>query len=220
MSLVKKILAVDDHRLFLEGLRHLLIDLDGGYQLELVDDVESAIRHIDEGHRYSLIIVDLSLPGMDGFSLLQSLSKRRVFTPSVVLSSSSNMSDIKRAMQLGALGFISKAATSNEMLTAINQVIQGNIYLPDDVWPHMDDYPGSQQADIDNNCEQSVGERQLDVLNLLVDGLSNKAIATVLNIGESTVKYHVGILFKYYKVTSRTALIKKSQELGSLQNRD
>ena len=220
MSSAKKILLVDDHRLFLEGLRHLLMDLDDDYELEFVNDVKSAIQKIDDGQRYCLIIVDLSLPGMDGFSFLQSLSERRVITPSVVLSSSSNISEIQRAMRLGALGFISKTASSADMLAGIAQVMLGNIYLPDDVWPLLDDYPKAQDNQLEVDKEVSVGERQLEVLRLLVDGLSNNAIAAVLNIGESTVKYHVSILFKHFEVSSRTALIKQTQALGVIHNTD
>lgn len=211
MSLANKILIVDDHRLFLEGIRHLLQDLDGNYELEMVNNVESAIKKIDQGDRFKLIILDLSLPGIDGFSFLQSLSERHIFTPSVVLSSSSNISDIKRAIQLGALGFISKTANSVEMLAAIQHVLNGRIYLPDEVWPQFDDYPTSKNTKIDSDNESAVGERQLEVLKLIADGLSNKEISAVLNIGESTVKYHISILFKHFAVSSRTALIKKTQ---------
>ncbi len=206
-----KILLVDDHRLFLEGLRHLLLDIDGGAELDMAYDVGAAIHKIDQNERFQLIIADLNMPTMDGFSFLIALNQRNIVIPTVIISSTCELSDITRAIELGALGFVHKNASSTEMLMAINHVLSGKIYLPDDVWPLLKNYPHVKRPKQDGLVEtkdNEVGSRQLEVLDLIISGLSNSQIASVLDISESTVKYHVSILFKHFGVVSRTALIK------------
>ena len=207
------ILVVDDHRLFLEGMRHLLLGLGDDIELDLVDSVVKAIDKIDHGNNYQLLVMDIALPQVDGFSFLKSLNERKILIPTIVISASSNISDINRVMKLGALGFINKNTSSEEMLAAVRMVLKGEIYLSDDVWPKMKLYPSAlkDQHTLEDESNEGVGERQFEVLQLVVDGLSNKQIATVLNIGESTVKYHVTILFKHFEVSSRTSLIKQAQ---------
>jgi DNA-binding NarL/FixJ family response regulator len=209
-----KILVVDDHRLFLEGLRHLLLGLGSDVQLDLVESVEEAIIKIDQGNSYQLLVMDIALPKIDGFSLLKSLSERKICIPTVVISASSRLSDIRRVMNLGALGFIHKNTSSEDMLAAVRTVLKGEIHLPDDVWPKLKLYPTALDTKQEEGSagNEAVGERQFDVLKLIKDGLSNKQISGVLNIGESTVKYHVSILFKHFEVNSRTALVKHAQE--------
>lgn len=221
MSVKKiKILVVDDHQLFLEGMRHLLLVLGPEVEVDLVESVEKAIQKIDQGNIYQLLIMDIELPQVDGFSFLTSLNERKVLIPSVVISASSSINDIHRVMKLGALGFIHKNTSSEAMLAAVRKVLNGEIYLPDEIWPKMKLYPAALS---NNQYEQSmhhegIGERQVEVLKLVADGLSNKQISSVLNIAESTVKYHVGILFKHFEVASRTALIRKSQTLSNTTN--
>jgi len=216
-----RILVVDDHRLFLEGLRHLLLNLDEQLEIDMVGDVRSAIEHLDAGISYRLCIVDLSLPGLDGFAFLNAVSERKILTPCMVLSSSVKLSDIKRATDLGALGFVRKDVSSEEMLAAVHRVLRGEIVLPDEIWPLLDSYPQAQnkvanqaEAEPNESAAVGIGERQLKVLALVAEGLSNKDIAAVLEIKEATVKYHVGILFKSLNVSSRTALIKRAAEQG------
>lgn len=213
-----RILVVDDHQLFLEGMRHLLLDLGPDVELDLVESVEKAIDKIDQGNHYQLLIMDIALPQVDGFSLLKSLNERKILIPTMVISASSSMADIHRVIQLGALGFIHKNTSSEEMLLAVRKVLGGEIYLSDDIWPKMKLYPSAlQHTPQDQSTErEGIGERQWEVLQLVKDGLSNKQIARVLNIGESTVKYHVGVLFKHFSVVSRTALIKEVQQSENL----
>lgn len=213
----KRILILDDHRLFLEGLRHLLSDLEEHVELELVTDAKTAIARISQRQAYVLLIVDLSMPDMDGFSFLQSVLKRKMSTPILVLSSTQSIADVKRAMSLGALGFVRKTASSDEMLLAVRQVLLGNIYLPDDLWNLIDVYPAflsGTALQATESIDSNIGARQLEVLKLIVDGLSNKNIAAVLDIREPTVKYHVSILFKHFGVKSRTALIMKTRDFS------
>lgn len=208
MTNSKRALIVDDHHLFLEGIKHIFSNLDEHFDLELTNTVEKALDNIDSGLHYHLILVDLMLPGLDGFAFLQALSERNVFTPSMVLSSSREISDIRKVFELGALGFLSKEATSEEMQHAVRRVLAGKIYLSNEMWEKMDNYPGNNSANSEL-YETDLGPRQQQVLELVKEGISNAKIATILKIEETTVKYHLSVMFKRFDVNNRTALVRK-----------
>ena len=219
MTHTKKVLLIDDHQLFLEGIRHVLSDIDADMKLVLATSVNEAIKTLDEGERYHLMIIDLYLPKMDGFTFLNALKQRNVFTPVLVLSSSTDITDIQRVMQSGALGYLCKGADVNEMRSAIERVLQGKLYLDDEVWSQLDSYPNAQQSKFSedtSNDNSKLSSRQVEVFALLKDGLSNNDIASVLGITERTVKYHITKMFKQYGVSNRTALVNALQKDANL----
>lgn len=214
---MRKILIVDDHRLFLDGMSQLLKRLGDDIEVCECDDVQSAIKRIDCGEYFTLALVDLAMPGLDGFAFLRSLKERRIVCPVVVVSACVDPADIRRALSLGALGFIPKNSNSDDMLTGLRKVLGGDVYLPGELWhlisdrslPEVDDNPSFQLLSI-----KGIGKRQLQVLELMKQGLANKTIASVLDVSEATVKYHIGILFRALDVNSRTACVHKAQQQG------
>jgi len=211
---MQRFLVVDDHRLFLEGMRHLLSALGDDVSVELTNSVESALAKIDKGNSYDLILVDISLPEMDGYALIQSLNERNLILPIIVVSSTSDIADIRRCLTMGASGFIHKNASSEEMLTAVKQVLEGGIALPENLHAQLDVVARPQKDDqiLAPTETPEIGDRQLDVLKLMDEGLSNKQIAKVLAISEATVKYHIGILFRCLGVKNRTSCLHKARE--------
>lgn len=214
---MQRFLVVDDHRLFLEGMRHLLGQLDGDIELDLAVSVAHALQHLDGGKKYDLLLLDIELPGMNGFKLIQSLRKRNIVLPIIVVSSTTEISTVRRCMELGALGFIHKNTSSSEMVAAIEKVLAGEISLPE---PFASELALVEQANEKSVLApaklQEVGERQFEVLQLIDQGLSNKQISSVLAISEATVKYHIGILFKHFCVRNRTACLAKARDSGLL----
>jgi len=214
-----RILILDDHRLFLEGLRHVLEQLGDDIRIVAANTTERALALLDDGQRFNLILADLSLPGLDGFSFLAALRQRRIATPVVVISGTSDLADVNRALDNGALGFIPKSLGSRELLLALNQVLDGEIYVP----------AAYASAIFDNNTTngrassnaEGIGPRQLEVLKLMAEGKSNKQIATVLDITEATVKSHIGALFRALAVKNRTACVREAarRDLISLRGR-
>lgn len=207
----KKILLLDDHQLFLEGIRHVVTEIDEQISVEFATSVREALDEIDKGTRYHLMIVDLHLPKLDGFTFLKAISQRKIFTPVLVLSSSNNVDDIQRSLDAGALGYLCKAANSQEMRVAIQKVLAGHLYLADDLWLKLDSYPGTRKTkEVDEPFARltKLSPRQTEVFNLLCEGKSNTDIASVLNIQETTVKYHIATMFRRFGVNSRVALVK------------
>lgn len=217
---MQRFLVVDDHRLFLEGMRHLLSALGDDVCVDLTNSVESALAKIDQGQRYDLLLADISLPEMDGYTFIQSLNERGVVLPIVVVSSSSDIADIRRCLKLGASGYIHKNASSHEMLSAVKQVLAGEIALPEELYSQLDIVERQNTSDqvLMPTDNPEIGDRQLEVLKLMNEGLSNKQIAVVLAISEATVKYHIGILFKHLGVKNRTSCLHKAREQKLITN--
>lgn len=212
---MRKILVVDDHRLFLDGLCQLLKQLGDDIEVCECDNVQAAIDRIDRGERFTMALVDLAMPGMDGFVFMQSLKERRIICPVVVISASCDASSIRRALHSGALGFIPKNSSSADMLVGLRKVFDGEIYLPDDLWHQISDRSlnetdGASSSGMSLN--EGVGKRQLQVLELMQQGLTNKKIASVLDVTEATVKYHIGVLFRTLGVNSRTACVHEARQ--------
>lgn len=214
---MRTILIVDDHRLFLDGMCQLLKHLGDDIEVCQCDDVQAAIDRIDRGERFTLVLVDLAMPGLDGFVFLQSLRERRITCPVVVVSASVDAGNIRRALHSGALGFIPKNSSSDDMLAGLRKVLGGEIYLPDELWHQISDR-ALNEADSSHSSgpglslHEGIGERQLEVLELMKQGLANKKIATVLNVSEGTIRYHIGILFRALGVSNRTACIHEAQQ--------
>ena len=211
-----RILLLDDHRLFLDGLAHVLQQLGDDIEIQEAQSTQHALTLIDDGGGMDLILADLSLPGLDGFAFLDALRQRRVTTPVVVISGTTDITEIKRVLDMGALGFIPKSLDARSLIAALKQVMHGDIYLPPDLWQAILDAPPAAQNGHKNGDSQ-IGKRQREVLQLMAEGKSNKEIATILHVAETTVKSHVGTLFKALDVRNRTACVREAMRRDLVQ---
>jgi DNA-binding NarL/FixJ family response regulator len=218
---MKRILLVDDHRLFLDGMQHMLKQLGDDVCIDSTDTVAGALRKFDEKIRYDLLLLDISLPEMSGFSMIQSLNERGIILPIAVISSSSDVNDIRRCLELGASGFIHKNSSGEEMLSAVKRILDGQVVLPHNISSQLDLALRSDNNDpiLVPTSNPSIGERQIEVLKLIDQGMSNKQIASVLAISEATVKYHIGILFKQLGVRNRTSCLIKARQKNMIEER-
>lgn len=215
-----KILVVDDHDLIREALRGALKELrpdalvleaaNGGKALGLV------VEHADLG----LILLDLGLPDREGFSILAELRERYPAISIVVLSASQDRGSVIRALDLGAVGFIPKSGQREVMLSALELVFAGGIYIPPEVLAceeplHSQSALKQPIADLRGVSPIDTGltERQLDVLVYMMQGKSNKAICRTLNLALPTVKNHVTAILKALKATNRTEAVIAANEL-------
>jgi DNA-binding NarL/FixJ family response regulator len=211
---MQRFLIVDDHRLFLEGMQHLLAKLGKDISIDTTDTVAGALHRFDQDIHYDLLLLDISLPEMGGLVLIQSLNQRGIILPIIIVSSSSDIGEIRQCLTLGASGFIHKNASSSEMLEAIKRVLAGEIALPDSLSSQLDlaIRPDNNQHVMVPAEHKEIGQRQIEVLKLIDEGLSNKQIAKVLAISEATVKYHVSVLFKQLDARNRTSCLIKARE--------
>lgn len=206
-----QILVVDDHQLFIDGVRHILEKLDEQVLITEANRAQEAIELLESGREFDLILIDLSMPGMDGMSVLQRMHERGVWLPLVVISGEADVRTIRSALETGALGFIPKSHSSQQMLAALTGILDGEIYLPPDIEKEMERLESRHTRQ-----ESPITRRQMDVLRLMAKGYSNKQIATSLFLTEHTVKAHVSALFVTLAANNRTECVQIAQRRGIL----
>ncbi len=153
---------------------------------------------------YDLVLLDLKMPGVQGFSGLVYLRAQFPTVPIVVVSAVDDSQTIRRAIKLGALGFIPKSLAVNEMAAAIEAVLGGQIWAPDGV--NLGDGQESETDEIAARMA-SLTPQQMRVLMMLREGLLNKQIAYELSISEATIKAHVSAILQKLDVESRTQAV-------------
>jgi DNA-binding NarL/FixJ family response regulator len=206
-----KILIVDDHALIREALRGVLKELRSDAVVLEASDCRQSMLLVEQHLDLDLILLDLALPDRDGLSMLAELRERYPAIPVVVLSGVNDRSNVTRALELGVLGYIPKTTQREVMLSALNLVFSGGIYIPPEILGReqlSSKYCAPPQTAVDlagvSPAELGLTKRQIEVLALLRQGKSNKAIARLLNLSEQTVKNHVTAILKALKVSSRT----------------
>ena len=203
-----KLLVVEDHALVREGLVRLLGQIEEDVKVFDSADFESALAMLDSEGEFDLLLLDLALPGIDGFAGLDILRRRYPSMPVAVVSAFDDTPTITRVMNLGASGFIPKAFSGEALLSAVGEVLAGNIFRPNgnnQQSSRMDDATPLPPYRINVQPEEvGLTSRQAQVLALMVRGLSNRDIAEQLDLSEGTVKIHVTAVFKALGVNSRT----------------
>ncbi|HHN67987.1 MAG TPA: response regulator transcription factor [Thermopetrobacter sp.] len=198
------IVIADDHPLFRAALKQILAsDLPEVTFVEAgsMDGVISAIGR--ETHP-DLILLDLKMPGVQGFSGLAWLRAQYPEIPVVIVSASEEPAIIRRAMALGASGFIRKSAPAEVMQQALRAVLNGELAVPEDV--PLDAGEDDETGEIAQRLA-ALTPQQMRVLMLLREGLLNKQIAYELGVSEATIKAHVSAILQKLKVESRTQAV-------------
>ena len=215
-----KILVVDDHPLILEALHHVLRQLDGEVEVRDARTAEEGRQLVADHADAGLLLLDLTLPGADGFSLLEELREAYPSIPVVVLSASDRREDIMRAIDLGAMGYIPKASSNQVMLQALRLVLSGGVYLPPIALSGRDEL-GTEPprvADVlasrTTPRELGLTARQAQVLALILQGKPNKVICRELGLAEGTVKIHVAAILRALNVSTRTQAVIEASRLG------
>lgn len=201
-----KLLVVEDHALVREGMVRVLSQLEPDTVVLESPDFEAALTLLDGEGDFDLVLLDLALPGIDGFAGLDILRRRYPAMPVVVVSAFDDAPTIVRVLNLGASGFIPKAYSGDAVLGAVREVLAGNIFRPsgqqssrlDDEVPLPPNQMSVKPEDI------GLTDRQAQVLCLMVRGLSNRDIAQQLDLSEGTVKIHATAVFRALGVSSRT----------------
>lgn len=209
------ILILDDHPLFADAMRQVLLRLGNHVFVHMAESVGRALDYIETGKTFDLILLDLKLPGLDGFAFMRVLRERLVTTPLIVVSASEDGAKIRQALAAGAMGYVCKSADAKVMLNAIHDVLAGKICCPTGSLAETIHFP-AQAASRASAASVGISGRQFEILQLMETGLSNREIAVRLEIAESTVKAHVSRLIDALAVHSRLACVMEAQRLGIL----
>jgi DNA-binding NarL/FixJ family response regulator len=219
-----KILLADDHALFREGLRHVLQGMEGGVEIlqaaTCAEALDIAALHPD----LDVALLDLNMPGMDGFAAVRAFRERFPILPLVVLSASDARQVVQKVLDEGALGFIPKSSSAQVMISALRLVLSGGVYLPPLLldqsgagggWPAAVPLPSLHASG--NAGLPCLTERQLEVLTLLAEGKPNKLIARAINVTEGTVKIHLAAVFRALNVSNRTEAVIAARRFGLIR---
>ena len=202
------ILLIDDHTLFREALRHVLKQLDAGVLVHEAANISEAAHWIANLRNLDLVLLDIELPGVDGLTALPNLRGLAPTVPIVVLSGSETSQHVRAALDKGAAGYIPKSCSGHEMLSALQTVLQGDIYMPPRLLGNLD------TTELGNGCPAPLTVRQIEVLELMAQGLPNKSIARRLNLAEGTVKLHVAAILRALNARNRTQAVTEAARLG------
>jgi DNA-binding NarL/FixJ family response regulator len=206
-----RILLVDDHTLFREALLHVLKQFDSTAVVIEAATAREAIRMAAHYHDLDLILLDLALPGLNGLSALPELHELRPTTPLVILSASEDSTAVRQALEAGALGYIPKSSSSHEMITALRLVLAGEVYVPPVMLAALEGLEAASvqvtAASVEEGGVEGLTPRQLEVLRLMAQGLSNKGICKRLNVAEGTVKLHVTAVMRALNTCNRTQAV-------------
>ena len=228
------ILLIDDHPLILSALRIVVAALGEDVGVATAASAVAARDVLAREDDFDLALLDLQLGEGDGFGLLTELRTAHPALPIVIVAASDRRVDVLRAIDLGAMGFVSKAAGNETLLQALRMVLAGEIYLPPQIMrsgagstslpneaPVAASWGGGEARAIDGEHAQAavarlgLTRRQSEVLALLLKGQSNKLIARALNLSVETIKDHVAAVLRALKVSSRTQAVLAVSEMSN-----
>lgn len=214
-----KILLIDNHALFRDGLRHVLQQFPGGVD-EILEagNLPDGLKLAGQHPRLDLVLLELNLPGNEGAISVKLFRQHYPHVPVVVVSSEEDCLVINKALSYGASGFVSKNSTGPMLLSAVNLALNSSIYVS----PQRSEQPDSaieNDNNINDNRRSKINKyglttRQMHVLRYLTAGLSNREIAGAINLAEGTVKAHVAGVYQTLRVKSRMEAVRVARQLG------
>lgn len=214
-----KILVIDDHALIRQAMVGVLKKLRRDAVLLEASDSAEAMQRLAANADVGLILLDLTLPDRDGFEVLTELRERYPQAATVVLSAHQDADKVRRALDLGARGYIPKSAKGDVIISALRLVMSGSTYIPPEILAGgLSSPPQARYATADNKLASpeaaGLTERQIQVLALIMQGKNNKTICRTLDLAEPTVKNHVTAILRALDAKSRTETVVMVNKLG------
>ena len=197
-----RILIADDHPLFLGALRQALAGAIDGAEIFEAADLESLLAALERTPDMDLVLLDLAMPGVRGFSGLMYLRAQHASVPVIVVSANEDRAVMRRCLDFGASGYIPKSLDVETMRAAVRMVLEGARWAPADL-----DLSTPDEASALVRRLSSLTPQQVRVLRMLSEGLLNKQIAYELSVSEATIKAHVSAILQKLGVESRTQAV-------------
>ena len=217
-----KILLADDHALIREGFERTLTCMEQDMSFVHAEDRESVLRQLQAHQDIEVVLLDLFMPGVKGFDLLSDVCDKYSNIPVIVISGTEDPRYMRKSIDNGASGFIPKSAPTDIIMTAIQLVQNGGVYIPAEMLQKSAaaQSPGNTPSQtLSNEIREAASKltaRQREVLDLMGRGMSNKEIARVLSVSDHTVKIHVAAVLRLFNVANRTEAVVVAQNAGIL----
>lgn len=206
-----RIVIADDHRVVREGITYMLSEEP---DIEIVGDAaggEELLTLLDD-QPVDVVLLDVRMPGMSGFEVLERIGSDMPQVRVLMLSMHDQPGYVRRAVELGAAGYLLKSSGREELLRAIRTVADGGVYLQGELMePLVADVTGT------SGPPGRISPRERQVLQLIANGYENKQVATELGLSEATVKSYLRGIFERLEVTSRAEAVAVGLRLGVIE---
>lgn len=201
-----RLLLADDHDLVLETLGAFL-SAQGQFEVETCGSLEAACEKIGNDTAYDLVLLDYSMPGMDGLKGLEKAIAASFGRPVAIMSGTATKAVAQEAIDKGAIGFLPKTMAAKSLVNAVRFMAMGETYVPLDFLNAQDETEELPLAKL-------LSDRERQVLGGLCRGLSNKELARELDLQEVTIKLHVKTLCRKLEAKNRTHAAMIGKEAG------
>jgi len=203
-ALQYRLVIADDHPLFRGALREAVEGLLERAEISEAGTFDELVNLLERGGDIDLVLLDLTMPGVRGFSGLMYMRAQYPGVPVIVVSANDDPAAIRRCIEFGASGFIPKTLGVDAMRAAISRILGGGVWTP----PDVDLAAGSDTESAELMTRMAtLTPQQVRVLMMLSEGLLNKQIAYQLDVSEATVKAHVSAILQKLGVESRTQAV-------------
>lgn len=204
-----KILIADDHDLLRDTLKNYL-EAVGGFDVQLAADVDGAVEVMEREGPFELIMLDVSMPGMNGFSGLDRMIGKAGDTPVAVMSGTAPPQTAQQALEHGAIGYLPKTMAARSLASAMRLMACGERYVPVDIAMSA----AKAEENADGPLDAVLTQRERHVLTGLCEGKANKEIARDLGLREPTIKLHVKTICRKLEARNRTHAAMLAKESG------
>ncbi|QEW21970.1 Protease production enhancer protein [Marinibacterium anthonyi] len=205
-SITLRILIADDHHLLRDTLQ-VFLNGEGNFETITVAGFKEAEALVEEGPAFDLVLLDYTMPGMDGLNGLKKMLAMENARRVALISGTASREIADEALAVGAAGFLPKTLSAKSVVNAVRFMAMGEQYAPLDFMRAEEERP-------DHPLAERLSRRELQVLECLTQGKSNKEIARELDIREPTVKLHVKKLYRKINATNRTQAAMIAKEAG------
>lgn len=212
LGMPESIIIADDHPLFRDAVKQSLLGDKQNINCLDASDLQSLDELLEKDDNVDLVLMDLHMPGVQGFTGLLFINKKYPDVPVAMISANEDPQTMQRAIEHGAVGFIPKSASIEQILEAVKSIHQGNVWLPER--SSNINVPGISHSETEAvHRLNQLTPQQLRVLSMLAQGLSNKSIADDLNLAEATIKVHVTAIMRKLGVNNRTQAVLLAKHL-------
>lgn len=231
-----KILIADDHELFLKGLEFILKENLSSPQIKTAQNYTEIFNILETNEDFDLIITDLAMPGANWLQALTKIHSLKSETPIIIISAVFDKEILQQTLDIGVSGYIPKTASNNLIISAINLVLAGGVYIPHELlYTAPSNTPDNKTvqkeyiaplkvlekfAESSSDAPQKgLTERQIEIVQCIAKGLSNKQIAYKLNLTEGTIKVHITVILKVLNVKNRTSAVIEAVKRGYITDK-
>ena len=206
-----QIIIADDHPLFRTALRQALSNDFSHSQWFEAENAETLEQLLQQSAQYDLVLLDLQMPGANGYSTLIHLRSHYPHIPVAIISAHEDQTTIAKAIEYGSAGFIPKSSSMPILIEAINEILQGEMWLPNNLT--------LEQLNTDEHVciAKQVADltpQQYRVLQMFAEGMLNKQIAYDFSVSEATIKAHATAIFRKLNVRNRTQAVIAFKQLN------